>query len=141
MRSFLTSVLLLMLCTPLNAASVPVDDEFYAFGVRFQDNSTIMVLAAHREINGKLAICGVYFVDGGTPREMREIAPAYVKQLAFTIGETQVPKKTWRFNRVKNHADPAGQSARCTVLNVAWSDQMARMPLRGTSTQQLIRGN
>ena len=132
---------LLLFGTPVAAADVPIDDRFVQFGARFQDNSTVIVMASPRNVGGKLAICGVYWTTGGSPRVMREIGPAYVKQLEFAIGDKALPKKNWRFSRIRNSGDPTGQPARCTVLNVAWTDQMARMPLRPKSTRNLIRGN
>ncbi|MCR9085625.1 MAG: hypothetical protein NXH97_02645 [Rhodobacteraceae bacterium] len=132
---------LLLLGTPAAATEVPIDNRFFQFGARFQDNSSVMVLASPRNVGGKLAICGVYWTTGGTPRVMREIGPAYVKQLEFAIGDTALPKKNWRFSRIRNSGDPTGQPARCTVLNVAWTDQMARMPLRPQSTRDVIRAN
>ncbi|MEM8958920.1 MAG: hypothetical protein AAGC86_14045 [Pseudomonadota bacterium] len=134
-------LVLLLLGTPAVATDVPIDDQFFQFGARFQDNSSVMVLAAPRNVGGNLAICGVYWTTGGTPRVMREIGPAYVRQLEFAIGDSALPRKNWRFSRIRNSGDPTGQPARCTVLNVAWTDQMARMPLRPKSTRNLIRGN
>lgn len=120
-------ILPLIVAMPAQAQEVTPDSSFQAMSIRLESLGVFSLIAAPREIDGRLAVCGLYYTDGRTSKIVRH-TPELLNRIWFTLADQKVRVNKGRFTRVRAGMDPSQLNAGCHVTGTAWQPAMAAAP-------------
>jgi len=105
-----------------NMPLVPIDQSFSASEITFESQRTKLVVAwGSKNVSGKLAVCGAYWVEGKSGT-ISSIAIPSLRQLSYELNGKSLGLNASYFRKRKASEEIKDISARCRVTNVKWQD-------------------
>lgn len=126
-RNVIIALALSLAVTPASAAeTIKVDNSFsgHGFGIRNGDPSLI-ILAKSINMGGRLAVCGVYFVDSTSSTE-RRYAKQAVRQIQFEIEGKPIFLSAQHLNQIGSIEEAPGAAARCKASKIVWKPAFSK---------------
>lgn len=115
-------------------------DDFVGVNFDLSSGGRYTMFAAAREVNGKVAVCGMVWFENATGTS-RATEPALTERIAFRVGGQGLTVNTRAFRRYTDvAAAQAEQKARCAVTSTAWSQKFHGQRLRIGAGDMAING-
>lgn len=124
MRMTIAALLLSLAAATATAQQVPVDDSFEAGVVSFGRFGDFYLLAAPRNVGGKVGICALTFSDATSSR-MDALRSKIVERFYFRLGGEPVRVNNNRFAHARSEAEAMQSQARCAVSRRNWTPELA----------------
>lgn len=102
--------------------------DFLGLEVTIQPSGKIVAYVGKREIEGKVAVCGIVFVTGNSSTA-RVIEPKITEKIRFEIAGQLLRVNTRAFKRYKSEADAMAGNAGCSVTTTPWSAAIGKAKL------------
>jgi hypothetical protein len=102
--------------------------DFVGMGYSLSSAGNVIVYAGVREIEGKVAVCGMVWYEKATS-STRAIEAKFTEKMSFKIAGKGLSVGTRSFNRFKTEDEAANGTARCSVTTTAWKPAYGKAKL------------
>lgn len=121
------------------AQEVPLTGNLHAVELTVDNGGAIVVVPGLREIDGRVAACGLSFMKGrnATARAMRD---AVLREVMVRLNGRTLDVDASRFARFATEDEARAGKARCSVSRTAWQQAFARATPEITLRNRTVRG-
>lgn len=134
------AVAVAVLLPTLAIAGVPEvepGNDFQGISYSISTSGVVVIYAGIRNVNGKLAVCGLVFFEKKANATTRSAEKGISENIRFKVGGTAVKVTTRSFKRYMTEEEARGKTAGCSVTGKAWQDGYGKAKL----TLALSAGN
>lgn len=112
------------------AILVKPDSSFQAIAFGKGKKLDLAIYAGVREIDGKVAVCGLVFFGDKTTNSLRQGEPQITRKLKYSLGGIKLNPQTSNFKRYKTEAEALAGKAGCSVTSQPWQKAFAKTLLK-----------
>lgn len=132
LRMCRAAVVVAVFLPTLASAAVPEvepGNDFQGISYSISTSGQVVIYAGIRNVNGKLAICGLVFFEKKANATTRSVEKDITDKLRFKVGGTAVKVTTRSFKRYMTEEETKGQTAGCSVNGKAWQEAYGKAKL------------
>lgn len=129
---WLMAAVFYMTCQPAIAQEILVKPDASFQAIAFSNTSKLgmAIYAGVREIDGRVAVCGLVFFGEKISNSLRQGEPQITRKLKYILGGVRLHPQTSQFKRYKTEAEGLAGKAGCSVTNEPWQKAFAKTLLK-----------